>query len=199
MRCALDKKVVSIKIQPHFHFLESFASEMAGEENAKVWVYFVYLSTLAPWAVMQVFDAIDAKRRHVVEVPVRLAVSFFLITASTIVGMWYVVWADEYARAESATMLLGVVLNSWHWIRNYRGWQSYDVLLSQQVRVCELIRRLMDFMPLEVLEDDHDAVPPDIIVSLKRWEAHWKRLWVNNTVIDNDPRTAPASIQATLG
>lgn len=163
------------------------------------WVYMVYLSTLAPWAVMQVFDAIDAERRHVAEIPRRLSVSLFLVTASTTVGLWYVVWSDNRARTEAATMLVSVVLNGWHWLRNFRGWGSYQVLLSQKVRVCELTRRLMVMRLQGMMGGGNGSSQWDEGTTLKDWEVQWNSLWINNTVIDNDPRKAPEAFQSREG
>lgn len=161
------------------------------------WVYMVYLSTLAPWAVMQVFDAIDVKRRHVTEVPMRLGVSFFLVTASTGVGLWYVAWADGRSRTEAATMLLGVALNSWHWIRNFRGWVSYFILASQKGRVCELVSRLMKMSVQGMTNNGYDLERGGTNApSLEDWRQQWDRMWVNDTVIDNDPRSSPLPLMA---
>lgn len=151
------------------------------------WIYVVYLLTLAPWAAMEVFDAIDVKRRHASTIPLRLMVSLALIFASTAVGLAYVVEVHSHDIPEAATMLVGVVLNLWHWKRNIRGWMSYKILKSQRPRVSELIRRLMA-MRLQGMQTNgprpEGAIPPPVEV----WNSHWNHLWVNSMVIDNDPR-----------
>lgn len=160
------------------------------------WVYFTYLWTLAPWAFMQFFDAIDAKKRHVEGLPWRLGLSFFLNFTSTGVGLWYVFWSYSRSTTESATMLIGVVLNSWYWKRNLRGWRSYRVLLAQKGNVCALLVSLMNMrmqgMPpyrgeyhrgnnnLEEGDNTH--------VAARDFHRKWPFLWVNDKVIDNDRR-----------
>lgn len=153
------------------------------------WVYLVYLTTLAPWALMQSFDALDGKKRHVEGVPVRLGTSLVFVLTSTSVGLWYVAWASKNSSTEAATMLIGVMLNSWYWKRNLRGWRSYGVLLSQRERVCLLATRLMNMrvagMPSNTGNAElggHEEVTTD------DWNKQWHLFWVNDTVIDNDPR-----------
>lgn len=159
------------------------------------WIYLVYLSTLAPWTFMQMFDALDGKKRRVEGVPVRLGTSLCFIVMSTTVGLWYVIWAAGRSRTESATMLIGVLLNSWYWKRNLRGWRSYGVLLSQRRRVCLLATRFMNMritgMPGTV-SDPEEGV--DKKVTTDDWNKQWHLLWVNDTVIDNDEREGDLSL-----
>ncbi|CAM9898957.1 unnamed protein product, partial [Ascophyllum nodosum] len=63
------------------------------EREGKWWVFLVYISTLAPWGIMQVHDAIDATRKPVRTVRDRLIVSTVLIFGSTFFAVWYVAWA----------------------------------------------------------------------------------------------------------
>ncbi|CAB1099549.1 unnamed protein product [Ectocarpus sp. CCAP 1310/34] len=101
------------------------SSEDESGNRGEWWVYFVYLSTLTPWGIMQVHDAIDQERRAIRDVRNRLMLGTGLTLASAIVGFWYVAWAASVGEAtESATMLVGVVLNFWHWVRVTRGWYS---------------------------------------------------------------------------
>ena len=101
------------------------------EREGKWWVFLVYISTLAPWGIMQVHDAIDATRKPVRTVRDRLIVSTVLIFGSTFFAVWYVAWAAYVGElTESATMLVGVGLNSWHWVRVFRGWYSFCMLLG---------------------------------------------------------------------
>lgn len=172
-----------------------------GIDDSAVFVYVVYLSTLVPWAVMQFFDAIDDKRRPVREIPLRLSVSLFLVTCSTVVGVIYIVVtgtdSGRDSASESATMLLSVVLNGWHWMRNYRGWTSYNVLVAQKKRVCELVRSLMTLRLQGMSTDGSDAAEQGAhVLSVRDCEECWKRFWVNNTVIDNDPRKQPVALHS---
>lgn len=159
------------------------------------WIYLVYVWTLAPWAFMQFFDAIDAKKRHVEGLPWRLGLSLFFNATSTVVGLWCVFWAASRSRTESATMLIGVALNSWYWKRNLRGWRSYRVLASQRKRVCELLARLMNLrmqgMPMHG-GDVEDGVRAEL--KAENWKHMWDYLWVNDKVIDNDPRQDNVSL-----
>ena len=168
------------------------------------WIYLVYVWTLAPWAFMQFFDAIDAKKRHVEGLPWRLALSLFCNFTSSGVGLWYVFWAADRSRTESATMLIGVTLNSWYWKRNLRGWRSYRVLASQRKRVCELFSRLMNLrmqgMPRNgvggVGGGGGGSLEDGVRAELKAddWKKMWDFLWVNDKVIDNDPREDNVSL-----
>lgn len=159
------------------------------------WIYLVYVWTLAPWAFMQFFDAIDATKRHVEGLPWRLGLSFFFNFTSTGVGLWYVFWAASRSRTESATMLIGVALNSWYWKRNLRGWRSYRVLMSQRKRVCELIARLMN-LRTQGMPKCGGNVEDGVRAELKAedWKKMWNFLWVNDKVIDNDPREDNVSL-----
>ena len=159
------------------------------------WIYLVYVWTLAPWAFMQFFDAIDATKRHVEGLPWRLGLSLFCNFTSSAVGLWYVFWAASSSRTESATMLIGVVLNSWYWKRNMRGWRSYCVLVSQRRRVCELFARLMN-LRMQGMPRNGGSVEDGVRAELKAddWKKLWDFLWVNDRVIDNDPREDDVSL-----
>lgn len=164
-----------------------------------LWIYFVYVGTLAPWAFIQFFDAIDETKREVIGLPWRLGISSLCNLASSGVGLWYVVWAHSRSRTESATMLIGVVLNSWYWTRNLRGWRSYRVLMSQKRHVCRLLACLMNMrmkgMPNnrgEYSGDEEDG--NGARVTPQHWEGMWGYLWVNDKVIDNDPREDNVSL-----
>lgn len=159
------------------------------------WIYLVYVWTLAPWAFMQFFDAIDATKRHVEGLPWRLGLSLFCNFTSSVVGLWYVFWASSRSRTESATMLIGVVLNSWYWKRNLRGWRSYRVLASQRKRVCELFARLMNLRMQGMPRNGgnlEDGVRAEL--GADDWKKMWDFLWVNDKVIDNDPREDNVSL-----
>lgn len=161
------------------------------------WIYLVYLWTLAPWAFMQVFDAVDAKKRHVEGLPWRLGLSLFFNFTSTAVGCWYVVWSASRATTESATMLIGVLLNSWYWKRNLRGWRSFRVLLSQRQRVCKLVSRFMNIrmqgMMAKYGGNFEDGILPTSGTAAD-WNRKWDYFWVNDAVIDNDPREDHVSL-----
>lgn len=170
------------------------------DSELKWWIYLVYVSTLAPWAFMQLFDAIDEKKRHVEGLSWRLGFSFAFNFTSTVVGLWYVVWADSRSRTESATMLIGVALNSFYWKRNLRGWRSYRVLTSQRKNVCDFLACLMNMrmqgMPRYrrnfdsgLVEDGNGAH-----VTAEDWNKMWDYLWVNDKVIDNDRRQDNVSL-----
>lgn len=163
------------------------------------WIYLVYLGTLAPWAFIQFFDAIDEKKREVIGLPWRLGLSFLCNLASSGVGLWYVVWAFNRSRTESATMLIGVVLNSWYWKRNLRGWRSYGVLVSQKRHVCHLLASLMK-MRMRGMPTNRGEYSGDVEngtgrhLNPQHWEGVWCFLWVNDKVIDNDPREDNVSL-----
>lgn len=165
-----------------------------------LWIFIVYLGTLAPWAFIQLFDAIDESKREVQSLPRRLEVSLLCNFASSTVGLWYVVWAYDRSRTESATMLIGVVLNSWYWKRNLRGWRSYRVLVSQKQNVCRLLASLMNVRTRGIPKhpgEDHRGDVEDGMgshVTPEDWEGMWDFLWVNDRVIDNDPREYDISL-----
>lgn len=159
------------------------------------WIYLVYVWTLAPWAFMQFFDAIDAKKRHVDSLPWRLALSLFCNLTSSVVGLWYVFWASSRSRTESGTMLIGVTLNSWYWKRNLRGWRSYRVLASQRDRVCELLARLMN-LRMQGMPRSGGNLEGGVRTELKAddWKKAWYFFCVNDKVIDNDRRDDNVSL-----
>ena len=169
------------------------------DSNEPLWVYAVYASTVAPWAFMQFFDAIDNEKRHIEGLPRRLGRSLLLNFISTVTGLWYVFWAYSRSRTESATMLIAVVLNSWYWKRNLRGWRSYVVLMSQKRHVCDLLACLMNLrmqgMPYSKKYTLGNVEDGDVVyVTPEDWKRKWNCLWVNDNVIDNDPRPYDVSL-----
>ena len=111
--------------------MSSVERQLETEVEGEWWVFLVYISTLAPWGIIQVHDAIDATRKPVRAVRDGLIVSTVLIFSSTVFAVWYVVWTAYVGElTESATMLVGVILISWHWVRVFRGWYSLYLLMG---------------------------------------------------------------------
>lgn len=165
------------------------------DNNDPKWVYFIYMATLAPWGAMQVYDAIDAERRTFEATAFRLSIASALMFVATSSGLGYTIWVEGRSRAESATMLLGVVLNLWYWVRNIRGWYSMLVLRNQRGLVCDAAARIMqlrlqgriNYNYGEEKDGTGDAESGSSFHTKDRWIKIWDTVMTfNNTVIDND-------------
>ncbi|CBJ28480.1 expressed unknown protein [Ectocarpus siliculosus] len=172
-------------------------------ENGEWWVYLVYLTTLAPWGIMQVHDPIDEARRSIYDVRNRLLMGSFLTLGSAIVGFTYVGWAAKVGNnTESATMLVGVALNTWHWVRVSRGWYSY-VLLTSMRDVWEkffdnmtavgrfeiVVGRVPRMEDVAVIENGGPSTPVEggaPAIEHRGWHPSLEEMEVNDSVIDND-------------
>ncbi|CAN0256056.1 unnamed protein product, partial [Ascophyllum nodosum] len=64
--------------------MSSVERQLETEVEGEWWVFLVYISTLAPWGIIQVHDAIDATRKPVRAVRDGLIVSTVLIFSSTV-------------------------------------------------------------------------------------------------------------------
>lgn len=97
------------------------------------WVVFVTLITALPWAIVAVWDAIDASYRSRDEIARRLLLSTVCLLLAYVSGIIFsvklslqILANDQSGRHdEVATVLVLLVFNLWHVARNLRGWMQF--------------------------------------------------------------------------
>lgn len=117
-----------------------------------------------PWAIIGVFDAIDAAYRQFTTVLLRLvlASSFLLVayTLGTLFVIGLVQQVEEGIRYdEVSTIIVLLLFNLWHVSRNVRGWSQLVAIRRVRPVFLHLQRKFCDTFPSDfhLAHDHHNA------------------------------------------
>lgn len=116
-----------------------------------------------PWAIIGVFDAIDAAYRQFTTVLLRLVLaSSFLLVAYTLGTLFVVGLVQQVNKGirydEVSTIIVLLLFNLWHVSRNVRGWSQLVAIRRVRPVFLHLQRKFCDTFPFDFYHPhDHHA------------------------------------------